>query len=203
MQATRTRHSLDSLVCTLRGLSRAFLASRLAQQHQHFWQRLSRPLETANHGRISVLAPYLTFRSCRPSEASRGQRRPELSSRPPQGPTHLESCPGLAATSLRTWLIHLGPVCLAASPRSWIPADLFFIRAIPHHCLLLPGPGFINLIVLLFRFLGFFYRHPSLRSTRPSFLVLIPITSSRSIRSPPLIPFGVLQHYTNLPSQLL
>ena len=119
------------------------------------------------------------------------------------GPTHLESCPGLAATSLRTWLIHLGPVCLAASPRSWIPADLFFIRAIPHHCLLLPGPGFINLIVLLFRFLGFFYRHPSLRSTRPSFLVLIPITSSCSIRSPPLIPFGVLQRYTNLPSHTL
>ena len=91
-------------------------------------------------------------------------------------------------------------MCLAASPRSWIPADLFFIRAIPHHCLLLLGPGFINLIVLLFRFLGFFYRHPSLRSTRPSFLVLIPITSSCSIRSQPLIPFGVLQHYTNLPS---
>ena len=117
------------------------------------------------------------------------------------GPTHLESCPGLAATSLRTWLIHLGPVCLAASPRSWIPADLFSPSAVPHHCLSCPGPGFINLIVLLFRFLGFFYRHPSLRSTRPSFLVLIPITSSCSIRSPPLIPFGVLQHYTNLPSR--
>ena len=91
-------------------------------------------------------------------------------------------------------------MCLAASPRSWIPADLFSPSAVPHHCLSCPGPGFINLIVLPFRFLAFFYRHPSLRSTRPSFLVLIPITSSCSIRSPPLIPFGVLQYYTNLPS---
>jgi len=110
--------------------------SRFLQQHHHFWQCLSRPLETANHGRISVLAPYLTFRSCRPSGASRGQRRPELSRPDLPRPTHLESCSGHAATSLRTWLIQLGPVCLAASPRSWIPADLFFIRAIPHHCLL-------------------------------------------------------------------
>ena len=55
------------------------LSRPLSQQHQHFWQRRSQPLVTANHGRISVLAPYLTFRSCRPTGASRGQRRPELS----------------------------------------------------------------------------------------------------------------------------
>jgi hypothetical protein len=46
--------------------------------------------------------------------------------------------------------------------------------------------------VLPFRFLAFFYRHPSLRSTRPSFLKLIPITSLTLDRSAPLIPFGVL-----------
>ena len=107
-----------------------------APYSQHFWQRLSRASETANHGRISVLAPYLTFRSCSPSGASRGQRRPERCRPDLPRPTHLESCSGHAATSLRTWLIQLGPVCLAASPLSWIPADLFFIRAIPHHCLL-------------------------------------------------------------------
>lgn len=90
----------------------------------------------SNHGQIWPLARYLTFRSCSARRASSGQRRPELSRPDLPRPTHLESCSGHAATSLRTWLIHLGPVCLAASPRSWMPADLFFIRAIPHHCLL-------------------------------------------------------------------
>ena len=80
MQATRreaqprcpSAHSAWPLSCISR-------PSRFARQHQHFWQRLSRPLDNANHGRISILAPYLTFRSCRPSGASIGQRRPELS----------------------------------------------------------------------------------------------------------------------------
>ena len=79
MQATRreaqprcpSAHSAWPLSCISR-------PSRFARQHQHFWQRLSRPLDNANHGRISILAPYLTFRSCRPSGASIGQRRPEL-----------------------------------------------------------------------------------------------------------------------------
>jgi hypothetical protein len=51
--------------------------------------------------------------------------------------------------------------------------------------------------VLPFRFLAFFYRHPSLRSTRPSFLKLIPITSLTLDRSAPLIPFGVLHTLYN------
>lgn len=89
--------------------------SVLAHVDQDFWPHASQHQQATNHGRLVCLARHLSFRSCRPSGASRGQRRPELSRSDLPRPTHLESCPDHAATSFCTWLIHLGPC-------AWPPA---------------------------------------------------------------------------------